>query len=314
MSDKGDAVAEVVALIERHGLTLEEIGQALSQPRMAPARRSSSILTRLFGYIGGTFVVAGLAIYIGMRWDALGPAGHVLLTLGPGFSALILALVCLTAEGFQGASTPLFLLAALIQPTGILVLLREYSHGGDPAYGVLFMCVLMTIQQGCLWWARRRTVLVLTTIVFATGAYTVGLDLLDVNHDLMGVVAGVSLGCVAWSVDRSVHRSLAGVVYFVAAFVFLSAAYHAIRHTPVEALFVGLSCAVVVVSIPARSRSLLFVGTIGLIAYISDFIAEHFEHNLNAPVFLMIVGFVLIAIGGIAVRINTRFIREMKSV
>jgi len=103
-------------------------------------------------------------------------------------------------------------------------------------------------------------------------------------------------------------------VYLVAALVFLSASYHAIRNTALEILFVGLSCAVVVVSILARSRSLLFVGTIGLIAYISDFIAEHFEHNLNAPVFLMIVGFVLIATGAIAVRINNRFISDMKSV
>ena len=30
---------------------------------------------------------------------------------------------------------PFFLLAAFLQPTGILLMLREYSRGGDPAYG-----------------------------------------------------------------------------------------------------------------------------------------------------------------------------------
>jgi hypothetical protein len=308
--ERDDALAEVIGLIERHGLTLHEVSRALRDRPATAARRSSSILTRLFGYIGGTFVLVGLAIYIGMRWDDLGSAGRVLLTLGPGFSALILALVCLGNEGFRGAATPLFLLAALIEPTGILVLMHEYSHGGDPAYGVLFMSLVMTIQQACLWLARPRTVLAFTTIVFALSAYTVALDLLDVNHDLMGIVAGASLGCVAWSLDRSTHRSLAGVVYFVGAFAFLSASYDAIRHTPVEVLFVGLACAVVVLSVVAKSRSLLTVGTIGLIAYICDFIAEHFAHNLNAPMLLMLAGFVLIAMGAVAVRINNRFIRE----
>lgn len=310
MGDKDEALGEVVSLIKRHGLTIDEIAAAIrDQPSLA-ARRSSGIITRLFGYVGGAFVFAGLAIYIGMRWDDLGSAGRVLLTLGPGFSALILALVCLGDEGFQGAATPLFLVAALVQPTGLLVLLQEYSHGGDPAYGVLLMSAAMTIQQGCLFWAKRRTVLAFTTIVFATSACTVALDLLEVDHDLMGIVVGISLGCVGWSLDRSIHRGLSGLVYFFASLIFLSASYDAIRHTSIEVLFVGLACGIIFASTVARSRSLLLVGTAALIAYISDFIAEHFEHNLSAPVFLMIVGFMLIALGAAAVRINNRFIKQ----
>jgi hypothetical protein len=47
-----------------------------------------------------------------------------------------------------------------------------------------------------------------------------------------------------------------------------------------------------------------------LIGYIGYFIAEHFENNLNAPIFLMFAGFLLIAIGAAAVRINNRYIRQ----
>jgi hypothetical protein len=235
----------------------------------------------------------------------------VLLTLGPGFCAFVLALVCTTNEAFAGAALPLFLIAALVQPTGILVMMKEFSQGGDPAYGVLFMNMIMVIQQGCAFWASRRTVLAFTTIIFATGFATVALDLLHAGRDLMGIVLGVSLACVAWSLDRSPHRSLAGPVYFFAALLFLAACYHALRHTAIEVLFIGLSCAVVFLSIVARSRSLLAVGTLALIAYIGDFIAEHFANNLNAPIFLMFAGFLLIAIGAAAVRINNRYIRQV---
>jgi len=172
------------------------------------------------------------------------------------------------------------------------------------------MNLVMVIQQGCAFWARRRTVLALTTIVFAVGFVTVALDLLHAGHDLMGIILGISLGCIAWSLDRSPHRSLAGLVYFFAALLFLGAWYHVLRHTAIEVLFVGLSCVVVFLSVVARSRSLLAVGTLALIAYIGYFIAEHFENNLGAPVVLMVAGFFLIAIGAAAVRINNKYIRQ----
>jgi hypothetical protein len=310
VSARDDALVEIVALIREHDLTVRETASALDRDPHTRMARSSGILSRVFGYLGGTFVFVGLAIYIGMRWNDLGSAGRVLLTLGPGFCAFVLALVCTTNAAFAGAALPLFLIAALVQPTGILVMMKEFSQGGDPAYGVLFMNMVMAFQQGCTFWALRRTVLALTTTIFATGFATVALDLLHVGHDLMGIVLGVSLGCVAWNLDRSPHRSLAGPVYFFAALLFLAACYHALRHTAIEVLFVGLSCAVVFLSIVARSRSLLAVGTLALIAYIGDFIAEHFANNLNAPIVLMFAGFMLIAIGAAAVRINNRYIRQ----
>jgi hypothetical protein len=310
VSPRDDALVEIVALVRHHGLTVDEIASALDNDPHTTAARSSGILYRGFGYLCCTFVFAGLAIYIGMRWDDLGSTGRVLLTLGPGFCAFVLALVCTTKEAFAGAAMPLFLIAALVQPTGILVMMKEFSQGGDPAYGVLLMNMVMVIQQGCAFWAKRRTVLAFTTIIFATGFAVVALDLLYVNRDLMGIVLGVSLGCVAWSLDRSPHRPLAGPVYFFAALFFLTASYHTLRHTAIEVLFVGLSCLVVFLSIVARSRSLLAVGTLALIAYIGYFIAEHFENNLSAPIVLMLAGFLLIAIGAAAVRINNRYIRQ----
>ena len=310
MSTRDDALVEIVTLARQHGLTVGEIASALDRDPHTRVARSSGILSRVFGYLGGAFVFAGLAIYIGMRWNDLGSAGRVLLTLGPGFCAFVLALVCMTSEPFAAAALPLFLIAALVQPTGILVLMKEFSRGGDPAYGVLFMNLVMVIQQGCAFWARRLTVLAFTTIIFATGFVTVALDLLHVGRDLMGIVIGISLGCIAWSLDRSPHRPLAGPVYFFGALLFLAAWYHVLRHTAIEVLFVGLACGIVFLSVVARSRSLLAVGTLALIAYIGYFIGEHFENNLNAPIVLMVAGFLFIAIGAAAVRINNKYIRQ----
>jgi hypothetical protein len=102
---------------------------------------------------------------------------------------------------------------------------------------------------------------------------------------------------------------LSGLVYFVGAAIFLSAAYDALRRTPIEVMFVALACGVVALATVARSRALLLVGTVALISYIGYFIAEHFSNNLNAPILLMIIGFVLIGVGAAAVRINNRYIK-----
>jgi len=310
VSAKQDALVEVVEIIRRHELTLDEITAALGDKPAFKRVRYGGVLSRLFGYIGGIFVFAGLAIYVGMRWDHLGALGHILLTLGVGFSVFLLAIVCTTDARVERASTPLFLVAALLQPTGILVMLQEYSRGGDPAHGLLFMNAVMAIQQAFTFWAKDRTVLAFTTIVFGLGFFTIAFDLLHVEHHLIGVVIGISLVSIAWSIDHSRHKGLSGLIYFVGSGLLLGAAFDWVRRTPAEVLFLGLACGVIFLSTLTRSRSLLLMGTLGLIGYLSNFIAEHFANNLNGPLLLMLVGFILIALGAAAITINNRYIKR----
>jgi hypothetical protein len=245
-----------------------------------------------------------------MRWDELGPAGRVLLTLGPGLCLFVLALVCTTDARVDGAATPLFLVAGLVQPTGILVMLREYGRGGDPEHAVLFMSLAMLVQQACTFWARRRTVLAFTSCVFWAITLTVSFDLLDANMHVAGVAIGASLLCIGWSLDRSPHRAIAGLVYFFAAALLLEETYAWLRREPLEILFLGAACGVVVLAAVARSRSLLVVGTAALVGYIADFIYRHFADNLGAPLALMVIGLVLLAAGAAAVRLNAQYITQ----
>jgi len=60
----------------------------------------------------------------------------------------------------------------------------------------------------------------------------------------------------------------------------------------------------------ARSRSLLLVATLALVAYLGDFINDRFGDDLSGPLMLIVVGFVLIGFGVLAVAINNRFISQ----
>jgi hypothetical protein len=305
-----DALSEVVGLITRHGLTIGEVSAALSGTGDDAAQRSSSVVSRIFAYLGGTFVFVGLGIFVGMRWDDLGPAGRVMLTLGPGLCLFVLALVCTTDARVDAAATPLFLVAGLVQPTGILVMLREYGRGGEAEHAVLFMSVVMLVQQGCTFWARRRTVLAFTSVVFWAIAVVVALDLLDANVYAAGAAVGLSLLCIGWSLDQSPHKAIAGLIYFFGAALLLEETYAWLRREPLEILFLGAASGVVVLAAVARSRSLLVVGTAALVGYIADFIYRHFAENLGAPVALMVIGLVFLAAGAAAVRLNAQYIAQ----
>lgn len=308
MTARHDALVEVVDLMTRHGLTIDEIAAALADRGRQATDRASGMVSRVFAYLGGIFVFVGVGIFVAMRWDDLGSAGRVLLTFGPGLCLFVLALVCASHVRLAVAATPLFVVAGLLQPTGILVMLQEYGRGGEPRYAVLFTSLVMLLQYGCTFSVRRRTVLAFGAIVFGTIATFESLYLLDANLYLTGITMGVSLLCIAWSVDRSPHHAIAGLVYFSAAALLLEETYAWLRREPFEILFLGVACGVLVLAAAARSRSLLVVGIAALVGYIADFIYRHFADNLGAPLVLMAIGLVFLGLGAAAVRINAQYI------
>ncbi len=311
--DRDSALQEAVAFIRQHGLTLEELREALEPRQEVHARAASAVLPRVFSWIGGIFVFIGLVTFVAVRWSSLDAFGRVLITLGSGFCLFITALFCCFDARAIRAATPLFLAAAVLQPTGILVALEEYGHGGDPVLGMLFMHAVMFIQQGGALVRLQRTVLAFTTLLFGLGFCTLAMDKLDVPPRLLGMTLGLALVCIGWGADRSRHAVLAPWAYFFGSAAFLIASHDWLDDGSWEGVFPGLAAATVYLSTVARSRALLAVGTIALCAYLTDFMFERFGSNLNASLILILLGFILIALGIMAVKIHKRYISQPAS-
>ena len=114
MLQKEDALQDIVLLAKSHNISLDEIASALTNSQAQLAQQSSGILSKLFGYIGGIFVFAGIGVFISMYWADFGSAARVIITLGTGFIAFIMGLICLTDKKYERAATPLFLACAKI--------------------------------------------------------------------------------------------------------------------------------------------------------------------------------------------------------
>lgn len=309
MSFKEDALQDIVSLVKHNQITLEEIAQALNAPQTQAGKQSSSVLSKLFGYIGGIFVFAGIGVFISMYWDDFGSAARVIVTLGTGLVAFAMGLVCLADKKYERAATPLFLMSSLLQSTGILVMLQEYSSGSDVRHGLLFMAVYMLIQQGAAFWVKGRSVLAFSAILFGCIFFANLFDIWDMNEKLIGIVIGTSLLCIAYALNQSRHLAIAPFWYFVGSVMSLWSIFESVENSPLEPIYLGASALMIFLSTYVRSRTLLLVGTISMLLYIGYYTAKHFANTVGWPIALVMIGIVLIAVSSLAVRLNNKYIK-----
>ena len=309
MSAKQEALQDIVALVKHNQISLDEIKYALETAPVLASKPSSSVLSKLFGYIGGIFVFAGIGVFISMYWDDFGSAARVIVTLGVGLVAFIMALVCLADKRYDKAATPLFIVSSILQPMGVLVMLQEYSSGGDARHGLIFMSAYMLIQQGATFWAKRLSVLAFSAILFGCILLANLFDVWGWDGELIGMVIGVSLICVAYALQQSKHMAIAPFWYFVGGVILMWSVFEAVENTPLELLYLGLSALIIFLSTHVRSRSLLGVGTLAMLLYIGYYTAKHFANTLGWPIALVVIGVALIALSSLAVRLNNKYIK-----
>lgn len=316
MTNRQEALDEITAIAARHGLTPDEIVDALQPPSgdTAPTQRhKSSQVATIFGYIGGIFVFAGIAAFISMQWEVMGSAARIIVTLGSGFAAIVMALTALGDERYRRASTPLFLIAAALQPTGMLVTFHEYSTGGDPLHAVLATTTAMAAQYGAIFWKARRDSTLFITLFFMTGLFWTAFELLEVDGEWAAVVIGCSLLSVMYGIGKGPHAVVTPFWYFVGSVHLFAGSFEILEDSPMEVLYLAITCFMVYVSVVTRSRTLLLASTLAMLGYIGYFTSEHFANTLGWPIALIIFGLAMIGAGALAFRINRKYIHTNTS-
>src|SRR5690606_39229270 len=184
------ALAEIVRLATAHDLTAADITAALAaRGGQAPVR---SALARVLAYLGGTFLFAGIAIFVAIEWSEMSSAARVVATLGSGLAAFGMAVVAFREPRFQRAATPLLVIAAVLEPTGILVAIDEYASGDDWRYAVLAATGAVAAQQLATFVALRWTAALFFALALGAGFAGTSMDLLGMSAGLTGFTVGAS--------------------------------------------------------------------------------------------------------------------------
>lgn len=308
MTAKHEALDQIVEIARTHGLSPADIKAAFDETQPGREQPSGSLLGRILGYLGGIFIFAGLGVFIALNWDVMNFAAQIIITLGSGIAAFIMAIVASTDERYARVRTPLYLIAAALQPVGLLVAIDEFSSGGNWHHAALLTAGIMGFQQAAVFWQKRDTTLLFTTLVFALWFFGVALDLVNVPDELNALILGASTLGFCVGLERTEHRGMTPFWYLAGSILFFHGLFEWVQRTPFELIFLAVACAGVFLSTWVRSRTLLFVCTSAILAYISYFTAEHFQDSLGWPLVLIVLGLVFIALSAIAMRINQRYI------
>ena len=306
MTSRAEALQEIAEIAARHQLQADEIISELNKAAVPDqAQRSTGILAKILAYLGGVFVLAGIALFIGMQWDQFNSAVRVLVTLGAGFSIYLFALATISDARFAKVTTPMLLIAALLQPTGIVVMLNEYSRGGDPEHGLLFMCVVMLVQQFFTFLAKKRTVLLFTSLFFGAAGFGTLCEILDIDYEIMALALGIGLTSISYAIDKTVHKAITPFWYFAGSVFFLYGAFDVLEGSSIEILYFGVAAGFMYLGTVVRSRTLLFSSVIALMAFTGYF----FRDSLANAFGLIIMGFLLIALSAVAMSLNRKYIQ-----
>ena len=310
MDARAEALQQIAALARAHGLSASEVAAAISErPDQVAGGPSRGVLVRVLGVLGGTFVFAGIGVFIAMQWSDLNSAARVLVTLGSGVAAFVLAILGSKDQRYETAATPLFLAAAVLQPTGMLVAFEEFGSGGDWRWASLIASGVMAVQFILTFAILQRGTLLFLTILFGTVFWWTALDLVDADRTLMAIVVGASLLLACVGSDRRGRDGITPFWYFVGAAMFLYGFFDAVERTPLEISFLAVAAAFVYGSVLLHSRALLAVATLAILAYTAWFTSEHFVDSIGWPLALVAFGLVLIALSGLAFRIDRQYVR-----
>ena len=169
----------------------------------------------------------------------------------------------------------------------------------------------MALQFGAVFGLLRRSTPLFMTMLFATLFFWTALDLLDADETVVALLIGGSLLLAAIGIDRTGHRDITPVWYLLGAALFHVRRVRRRRtYTPFEIVFLAVAAAFVYLSVVVHSRTLLFVSTLGILAYTGWFTGEHFADSVGWPIALIAFGIFMIGLSALAMRIDRLYVRQ----
>jgi uncharacterized membrane protein len=301
MTARDAALAEIRRLMAQHGIHAAELAEAPGEPGAAP------VLPRVFAYLGGTFLCTGIAAFVALNWDLFPAPGRVLVTLGLGITLFIAAFSLAQTQRFDALPAPLYLLAELLQPAGMLVAFDEYGGGGDSRFAFLATALVFCVQSVAVYRARPHGVLLCFALLFYAWALVTSADLLSLDADLAVTAIGASLVLIALGLDPDAHPNTVRLWTLVGSALFYVALFSVVEGGWTEGVFVLAAVGGVYGAVARTSQPLLIAAIAALLGYISYFTGAYVSDALGWPLSLIIIGLAFFGLGRMTILLRARY-------
>ncbi len=269
-------------------------------------------LFRIFNYVGAAFVFFGISYFIYDNWEVLNTFTKIFSTLGAAVAAYVAALLMYFYNKESSSSSAFFMIAGLVLPIGLFVTLNVYGYAPNflTSLSVFTICFLIFLISQIYF---KRNLLLFFSILFATLFFVSFISYLIskssfnymymTQYELMGI--GLTYLLLGRYLDIYSHYTLTGPLYLIGGFFLLAASFslgagfvapddNAWRVITGLLIFLAF-----ILSIPLKSKSLLYLGSIFLVCYVID-LSAHLENvfgHLGWPFVLILFGFLLMLMG-----------------
>lgn len=311
MSKRAKALLTIVELATEHKVSVREFSNLM---HASEERKVANAATRrLFAYLSGICLFSGISAYINMFWHEMNSLERVIITLGSGLCLYIMAMVSRTDPRYSRAASPMFLMGAVLQGTGMLVAIDEWNLILNPQYAVLSVFGFMALQELYTFMKTGISTVLFFTIAYATLFFAMALDTLNVDMRLNGMVIGISLVLLVYGINKVRHTSMSGFWYLCGSVLFLGYSFDMMRGTVFEILYLGVAGCMVYFSVLSHSRMLITVSVGSMLGYLAYFTIEHFVDSIGWPITLILLGLGFSAISAEAWKLNRKFFSDLAS-
>lgn len=267
--------------------------------------------------IGAVTALAGITILVGQNWEQIGFVGRVTVTAGIAFLTYIVALLLGKPE-HRVLAQVLFAISSGLAPLGVFVFLQETNVDITLRIQMLIAGVLAIIYGAALL-VSKRPLLVLVTTAFATWSYwayileaLMSITSFEMVLKWASIVAGVAYVCIGYgyqavttqnSADKRAVVNLlytAGTLGILGGMSMLGGVF--------DLVFIGILFVTFYASVFLKSRGMLGLSAIFLIAHLIKLTGLYFVDSLGWPIALIGIGFLVIGVGYGTYYINRHFI------
>lgn len=324
--NKEELLQELSLKLNTGEITPEEITTrfnliSASQPSVAIPEKANKFtpfsITKMLYVLGAAIVVIGVIIFVSQIWEDIGSFGRIVVTLGLGILTTAIGSTLLKSKPDDNIGNVFHAIGGLLIPGGALVTLSELSNDVYSMWPVTITFAVISIFYLLLNYVHKSPILTFFTIANGTAfIYSFVQAILEQSYYKYGyfyayitMVIGLSYILLAYAFRDGWNKPLIAVLNFFGIIGFLGAAFSQVFDSVLwQLLYFILALGGVYLSIYLKSRSILVISILFLIAHISYITSEYFADSLGWPISLVFLGFVFIGLGYTSVNINKKYI------
>jgi MFS family permease len=285
-----------------------------------PSRKIShlSIAKGLYA-LGVVIAIIGILIFIGQIWVAIGPWGRVIVTLGFGFLMAVLGSIMMKQKPDNYIGSVFHLIGGILIPPGALILLYEFGVMGPTLWPVIITVGIIFLFYFLLSIIHKSSVT--TFFAIANGTALVYLLIQEIlmsplatqafdYYAYLTMVVGVSYLLLAQSFRQTWNKNLIGILYFFGSAGFLGGAFSQVFDSFIwQGLFFLIVIGFLFLAGLIKSRAILLVSALFLIAHLSYITGKYFADSLGWPIALVVLGLLFVGLGYVAFNIHQKYIK-----